>query len=94
MKKVFLYVGLSLSYFAMSSCGGTETTSSETVGTEQTTAVGQSGVTDNESQQDVVKVAVNSPDHTTLVKAVQTAELVDALSNAGPFTVFAPVNAA
>jgi uncharacterized surface protein with fasciclin (FAS1) repeats len=94
MKKVFLYVGLSLSYFAMSSCGGAETTSNESAGTEQTTAVGQSGVADNESQQDVVKVAVNSPDHTTLVKAVQTAELVDALSNAGPFTVFAPVNAA
>jgi uncharacterized surface protein with fasciclin (FAS1) repeats len=94
MKKIFLYVGLSLSYFAMSSCGGTESTTNETAGTEQTTAVGQSGVADNESQQDVVKVAVNSPDHTTLVKAVQTAELVDALSNAGPFTVFAPVNAA
>ncbi|MFY8022126.1 MAG: fasciclin domain-containing protein [Bacteroidia bacterium] len=94
MKKIFLYVGLSLSYFAMSSCGGTESTKNETAGTEQTTAVGQSGVADNESQQDVVKVAVNSPDHTTLVKAVQTAELVDALSNAGPFTVFAPVNAA
>lgn len=94
MKKIFLYVGLSLSYFAMSSCGGTESATNETAGTEQTTAVGQSGVADNESQQDVVKVAVNSPDHTTLVKAVQTAELVDALSNAGPFTVFAPVNAA
>ena len=54
----------------------------------------QSGVVDETSQPDVVKVAVGSKDHTTLVKAVQTAELVDALSNAGPFTVFAPVNAA
>ena len=43
---------------------------------------------------DVVKVAVGSPDHTTLVKAVQVAEYVDVLSNAGPFTVFAPTNAA
>jgi uncharacterized surface protein with fasciclin (FAS1) repeats len=41
-----------------------------------------------------VKVAVGSPDHTTLVKAVKQADLVDALSNAGPFTVFAPTNAA
>lgn len=49
---------------------------------------------DNLSQKDVVKVAVSSPDHTTLVTAVKAAELVDALSNAGPFTVFAPTNAA
>lgn len=62
--------------------------------TESTPAAGQSGVEDNESQKDVVKVAVGSPDHTTLVKAVQAAGLVDALSNAGPFTVFAPTNAA
>ena len=55
---------------------------------------GQSGVQDDVSQQDVVKVAVGSPDHTTLVTAVKAAELVDALSNAGPFTVFAPTNAA
>ena len=39
-------------------------------------------------------IAVSSPDHSTLVEAVKAAELVDALSNAGPFTVFAPVNAA
>ena len=55
---------------------------------------GQASVQDSESQPDVVKVAVGSPDHTTLVAAVKAAELVDALSNAGPFTVFAPVNAA
>lgn len=55
---------------------------------------GQSGVQDDVSMKDVVKVAVASPDHTTLVKAVQAAELVDALSNAGPFTVFAPTDAA
>lgn len=55
---------------------------------------GQSAVSDDVSQKDVVKIAVGSPDHTTLVKAVQAAGLVDVLSNAGPFTVFAPVNAA
>ena len=56
--------------------------------------VGQSGVQDDMSQKNVVQVAIGSKDHTTLVKAVQAAELVDALSNAGPFTVFAPTNAA
>ncbi len=55
---------------------------------------GQSAVDDPLSEKDVVKVAVGSKDHTTLVKAVQTAELVDVLSNAGPFTVFAPTNEA
>ncbi len=55
---------------------------------------GQSAVQDDDSQKDVVKVAVGSPDHTTLVTAVKAAELVDVLSNAGPFTVFAPTNAA
>lgn len=42
----------------------------------------------------IVENAVNSADHTTLVTAVKTAGLVDTLSGKGPFTVFAPVNAA
>ncbi len=64
--------------------------------TESNTAplAGQSGVQDDASQKDVVKVAVGSPDHTTLVAALQAAGYVDVLSNAGPFTVFAPTNAA
>ncbi|HRS39696.1 MAG TPA: fasciclin domain-containing protein, partial [Bacteroidia bacterium] len=53
---------------------------------------GQSTVEDDVSQPNVVKVAVGSKDHTTLVEAVEAAELVDALSNNGPFTVFAPTN--
>lgn len=55
---------------------------------------GQAAVQDDQSQKDVVKIAVGSSDHTTLVAALKAADLVDALSNAGPFTVFAPVNAA
>ncbi|GAB2829691.1 fasciclin domain-containing protein [Ferruginibacter profundus] len=55
---------------------------------------GQSGVQDDQSAKNVVQVAIGSKDHTTLVAAVKAAELVDALSNAGPFTVFAPTNAA
>jgi uncharacterized surface protein with fasciclin (FAS1) repeats len=42
----------------------------------------------------IVDVAVGSPDHTTLVAAVTAAGLVETLSGAGPFTVFAPTNAA
>lgn len=55
---------------------------------------GQENVADNESQQTVVKIAMGSKDHSTLVAAIKQAELVTALSNAGPFTVFAPTNAA
>ncbi len=42
----------------------------------------------------IVQNAVNSKDHTTLVTAVKAAGLVDTLAGPGPFTVFAPTNAA
>ncbi|MCB1464067.1 MAG: fasciclin domain-containing protein [Nitratireductor sp.] len=44
--------------------------------------------------KNIVENAVNSADHTTLVAAVKEAGLVDTLSGEGPFTVFAPTNAA
>jgi len=46
------------------------------------------------SSKDIVDNAVNSADHTTLVAAVKAAGLVDTLKGKGPFTVFAPTNAA
>jgi uncharacterized surface protein with fasciclin (FAS1) repeats len=70
-----------------------ETNSESTVATEANGA-GQSAVQDATSNPNVVQVAIGSKDHTTLVAAVKAAELVDVLSNAGPFTVFAPTNAA
>jgi uncharacterized surface protein with fasciclin (FAS1) repeats len=44
--------------------------------------------------KNIIENAVNSKDHTTLVTAVKAAGLVDTLSSPGPFTVFAPTNAA
>src|ERR1700680_69909 len=44
--------------------------------------------------KNIIQNAVNSKDHTTLVAAVKVAGLVDTLSGAGPFTVFAPTNEA
>jgi uncharacterized surface protein with fasciclin (FAS1) repeats len=44
--------------------------------------------------KDVVDIAIGSEDHTTLVAAVKAADLVATLQSAGPFTVFAPTNAA
>ncbi|MEO6248553.1 MAG: fasciclin domain-containing protein [Sphingomicrobium sp.] len=46
------------------------------------------------SSKTIVANAVNSKDHTTLVAAVKAAGLVDTLNSKGPFTVFAPTNAA
>lgn len=63
--------------------------------TEETPATGgQEAVADDVSQKDIVKIAVGSADHTTLVAALKQAEYVNDLANAGPFTVFAPTNAA
>jgi uncharacterized surface protein with fasciclin (FAS1) repeats len=46
------------------------------------------------ADRNIVENALNSADHTTLVAAVKAAGLVDTLMGAGPFTVFAPTNAA
>ena len=46
------------------------------------------------ANKDIVYNAVNSKDHTTLVAAVKAAGLVETLKSTGPFTVFAPTNAA
>ena len=77
------------------SCNNDNTVQDKTATDEAAiTAGGQENVKDDESQKDVVKVAAGSKDHTTLVAAIKQAELVTSLSNAGPFTVFAPTNAA
>jgi len=46
------------------------------------------------ASKNIIENAVNSKDHTTLVAAVKAAGLVETLEGAGPFTVFAPTNAA
>lgn len=61
---------------------------------EQKPSGGQERVSDDVSAKDIVKVAVASKDHTTLVAALKQADLVTSLSNAGPFTVFAPTDEA
>ncbi len=93
MKKTNVMLLLAGMVIAIAGCNSKQETTTETVATTEESA-GQSAVQDNESQKDVVKVAVGSADHTTLVTALKTAEYVDVLSNAGPFTVFAPTNEA
>ncbi|MFN8317118.1 MAG: fasciclin domain-containing protein [Chitinophagales bacterium] len=92
MKKLFFTLMVAAAFTSCNNNASTEQTSTEAEAS--TPAVGQSAVQDDQSQKDVVKVAVGSKDHTTLVAAVKAADYVDVLSNAGPFTVFAPTNAA
>lgn len=75
-------------------CGGGAEQSESTSDGAAAPGPGQSGVVDETSEPNVVAIAAGSPDHKTLVAAVTAAELLDALSNAGPFTVFAPTDAA
>jgi uncharacterized surface protein with fasciclin (FAS1) repeats len=58
---------------------------------EQTVTVGGAPMYPSKN---IIQNAVNSKDHTTLVAAVKAAGLVDTLQGSGPFTVFAPTNAA
>jgi uncharacterized surface protein with fasciclin (FAS1) repeats len=94
----YLLVAGSIGLFSCGSQTEAKTESNSENNTEATateaTGAGQSGVQDATSNPNIVQVAIGSKDHTTLVAAVKAAELVDALSNAGPFTVFAPTNAA
>jgi uncharacterized surface protein with fasciclin (FAS1) repeats len=96
-KLTSLFVIITFSIFVFSSCNSGET-NAQNNNAAATTAVakdgGQSTVQDDISEKNVVQIAEGSKDHSTLVKAVVAGELVDALSNAGPFTVFAPTNEA
>lgn len=66
-------------------------TTTATAQMEKTVIVGGAAMYPSKN---IVENAVNSKDHTTLVAAVKAAGLVETLSGAGPFTVFAPTNAA
>lgn len=55
---------------------------------------GQAFLKDDESTPNILQIAIGSEDHSTLVAAVQAAELENALVNAGPLMVFAPINSA
>ncbi len=86
MKKLMTTAAVAAFSLALASCGAAEAPPAAPeapVAAEQTAASGT-----------IVDAAVASPDFTTLVAAVQAAGLAETLSSAGPFTVFAPTNAA
>lgn len=75
---------------------GTENNTDSTTSSveESTERQGQAFVQDDVGKPNALQIAIGSPDHTTLVAAVQAAQLENALVNTGPLTVFAPTNAA
>jgi uncharacterized surface protein with fasciclin (FAS1) repeats len=97
LNKTFMKKILSISVLAialLTACNNKTENKTDSATDAVTSSSGQEAVKDDESAKDVVKIAVGSKDHTTLVAALKQAELVTSLSNAGPFTVFAPTNAA
>jgi len=85
MKKVML------AFVAMATCLSFTPGTSFAGPKEKTVMVGGAAMYPSKN---IVENAVNSKDHTTLVAAVKAAGLVETLESAGPFTVFAPTNAA
>lgn len=92
-------MGLLLLLMVVSSCKQGPQNDTTASGQNDTEAIldnnkGQAFIEDDGSTPNVLQIAIGSPDHSTLVAAVQTAELENALVNAGPLMVFAPTNAA
>ncbi|QNL22625.1 fasciclin domain-containing protein [Hyphobacterium sp. CCMP332] len=69
-------------------------TSSDSSSIPDSHPMGQASVVDDVSDPNILQVAISSEPHSTLVAAVQAAQIEHVLVNAGPLTVFAPVNGA
>lgn len=76
------------------SCKQNETSTNNSATSETTSGHGVEAIADETSDPTIVNLASKNPDLSTLVTAVKAAGLATSLGNAGPFTVFAPVNAA
>lgn len=90
---VFALVALVCSCKNENKDASTNSTVTETE-TTSNNKTGQAFITDDESTPTVLSIAIGSKDHTTLVAAVQAAQLENVLVNAGPLMVFAPTNEA
>jgi uncharacterized surface protein with fasciclin (FAS1) repeats len=86
-----LLVAVTLSATTLSACNNEAAKTEETVTTDTAKA---EAATPPAVAKDIVDIAIGSADHSTLVTAVTAAGLLETLKGAGPFTVFAPTNAA
>ena len=100
MKALLKTAFVLLSFLAVISCKNNTTTETDNAKVDSPSenatieAQGQAFLKDDEATPNVLDIAIGSPDHTTLVAAVQAASLENALVNAGPLMVFAPTNEA
>ena len=81
-------------WFLVGCGGGAETNQVPADDFDAESNRGQAFIQDSSADPNILNIAIGSPDHTTLVAAVQAAELENVLVNAGPLTVFAPTDAA
>lgn len=94
-KKLLFYSAIAGFILACNSSDNSASEGSQQAASSETSVEGGSAfIEDNISKRNVLQIALSSPDHTTLVAAVKAAELVNVLATVGPFTVFAPTNAA
>lgn len=94
MKNNLLYsIGFCLVASLMMMCTPQQNEKAEETSTaEESHPLGQASVVDDVSDKNILQVAAGSEPHSTLVAAVQAAQIEHVLVNAGPLTVFAPVN--
>ncbi len=100
MKNFHLYRFIPIAIFLVAFCS-CQNQSNQAISDTQTaqepvsnSQKGQAFINDESSTPNVLQIAIGSPDHTTLVAAVQAADLENVLVNAGPLMVFAPTNEA
>ena len=93
MKKIFLSMAV-LATLAFTSCKDNENKEADEAMTEEQMAMEAEATTEEEmpEQQTIATIAMGNENFTTLVTAIQAAELGETLNSAGPFTVFAPTN--
>jgi uncharacterized surface protein with fasciclin (FAS1) repeats len=99
MKKLSFILGIALGAMVFTSCGnqGGEAANEAPAAVEETNQepAGQAFLKSDESATpNILQIAAGSPDHKTLVAAVQAAQIENVLANNGPLTVFAPTDAA
>ncbi len=94
MKKIVITIPfIVLGLMILCACGsGSQASDGESAQAAETHPLGQASVADDVSAKNILQVAIGSEPHSTLVAAVQAAQIEHVLVNAGPLTVFAPTN--
>jgi uncharacterized surface protein with fasciclin (FAS1) repeats len=94
--KLFTQLSLVFLFIQVLACTSKSETATQDSSSQAETShpQGQASVVDEVSDPNILQVAISSEAHSTLVAAVQAAEIEHVLVNAGPLTVFAPVNSA